>query len=200
MDLNFNLFLTNRPLYYFIVSNARWFYFRDQWKSSLMKVWWQASWLQKAPRSSQTSLFLVHTCSNLSWESTIIGNRRRCIFQIEIIPTVWFWSDRQLYGTLLWLCSHLWWKFKIIGILKILTKKWEPGFNPLPPRPAKFGQNRAVCYFTPDNFTCQQIASGWERANWACTCTVCYLISSFIIICWCENSNGHYSYQLTVYN
>ena len=41
---------------------------------------------KKLPRSSQTSVFLVHTASsNSSWESPIVGDRLGCIFQIEII-------------------------------------------------------------------------------------------------------------------
>ena len=35
VDLNFNLFLTNHPLYHFTLSNARYFYFHDKWRSRL---------------------------------------------------------------------------------------------------------------------------------------------------------------------
>ena len=116
------------------------------------------------------------SCSHLSWESTIIGDRRRCTFQIEIIPTVWFWSDRRLYGTLLWLCSHLSWKSQIIGnqknpgLLRFLRKSENQALTPsLLDRPnlAKIEPFVILLCLTPDNFTCQQRASGWERDNWA---------------------------------
>ena len=40
-------------------------------------------------------------------------------------------------------------------------------FNPFPPRAAKSGHFVILLCLTPDDFTHQRRASGWERVNWA---------------------------------
>ena len=150
VDLNFNLFLTNHPLYHFTLSNARWFYFHDQWKSRLGDKHPDFKKHPDHPRQVYFLFTLVVGINDHRWPSEMHFPNRNYSYSMILVRSATVWNIAlTMFSPVMKIPDYR--EPEKSGIVKILTKKWEPGFNPLPPRPAKFGQNWAVCYFTLSN-------------------------------------------------